>query len=108
MQLWDDTVGRISGAVSKVSGWISGIMGKFKSIPTAPPPAAPGLYGSPTLSPTAMAGGAAAAAQSSTGPTIIIQGAVDPDSTARQIKGILGGRERRTAGIRVGGLAATA
>jgi hypothetical protein len=55
-----------------------------------------------------MSGGTAAATSRSTGPTIIIQGAVDPDSTARQIKAILGGRDRRTAGIRIGGLAAMA
>jgi hypothetical protein len=55
-----------------------------------------------------MSGGTAAAAGGSAGPTIVIQGAVDPDGTARQIRGILAGRERRTAGIRVGGLAAIA
>jgi hypothetical protein len=52
--------------------------------------------------------GGSAAATSRSGVNITIQGAVDPDGTARQIKGILGGRDRRTAGIRIGGLAAMA
>jgi phage-related protein len=108
-QLWDDTVGKISDGIGKVTGWISGIVSKFKKVPTAPPAAAaPAMFAaSPSLSAAAVTG-AAAAQRSSTGPTIIIQGAVDPDGTARQIRGILAGRERRVAGIRVGGMAAIA
>jgi hypothetical protein len=110
LNLWRSTVGIISDGIGKVAGWISGIVSKFKRIPTAPPAApAPGLFGvSPTLSAAAMTGGAAAGSTRSAGPTIVIQGAVDPDRTARQIQGILAGRIRRTTGVSIGGLAATA
>jgi hypothetical protein len=33
------------------------------------------------------------------GPTIIVQGALDPDAVARQIAALLRGRDRRAGGI---------
>jgi hypothetical protein len=45
------------------------------------------------------------ASSASSGPTINVYGALDADSVARQISGILTGRSRRTAGVRVGGAA---
>jgi hypothetical protein len=110
--VWDNTFGAISSGIKTVTGWFSKLTGIGKSVASVPkPPGARAAYAypaSPGLTATAMSGGTAAATSRSTGPTIIIQGAVDPDSTARQIKAILGGRDRRTAGIRIGGLAAMA
>lgn len=111
---WDSTFGAISKGISTVTGWFSKLTGIGKQAAAIPkPPGARAAYAypaSPGLTATAMAGGTAAAGKAAAqgGTTIIIQGAVDPDGTARQIKGILGGRDRRTAGIRIGGLAAMA
>ena len=117
--LWSHTVGAISAGIEKVGGWLGGLVGKAKSIGSSIAGALPGgksapagaalgypvLAGgdAPTLSARALSPTSTTAAAA--GPTFIIQGAVDPDGTARQIKGILTGRDRRTGGVRVGGLA---
>jgi hypothetical protein len=83
----------------------------------ATPTSLPGGGGGPplplptafTMTPYAAAppGGGHATVNATPTVNITIQGAVDPDRTARQVRGILAGRERRTAGVRVGGLAVT-
>ena len=113
---WDTTFGAISSGIKTVTGWFSKLTGIGKSVAATPkPPGVTRTAGfiypvSPGLTATAMTGGTAAAGKAAAqgGTTLIVQGAVDPDGTARQIKGILGGRDRRTAGIRIGGLAAMA
>lgn len=118
---WDATVGAISTGIEKVGGWLGGLITKAKSVAgsvvdavtpgsaTIAPRVAGGYpvtFGgaSPGLSARAM-GGTSSAAVASGGHTFVIQGAVDPDGTARQIKSILTGRDRRTSGVRIGGMA---
>ena len=118
--VWESTVGAISSGIEKVGGWLGGLIGKAKSIGSSIGNALPGGHAvaaagtgypvvvgaasSPGLSARAM-GASSAATSSSGGNTFNIYGAVDPDGTARQIKGILTGRDRRTSGVRIGGLA---
>ena len=112
--LWDSTVGRISSGIDQVTGWLGGLMDKIgnvaaKAIDLLPGGnmVQPGGYAIPA-SPTSAgltSRAATPASSASSGPTINVYGALDADSVARQIAGILTGRQRRTAGVRVGGAA---
>lgn len=80
---------KIPDAVAKIAGKVG-----LLSLPPAPPPT--GAYVAPTGRSGRLAAVPTAAATSSGGgPTFIIQGAIDPEATARQIRRILGGHERR-------------
>jgi phage-related protein len=116
--VWESTVGAISSGIDKVKGWFGGLISKAGDVAgkvagalpggraaAAPGTGYPGTVGatsSPGLSARALG---SAGASSAAGATFNIYGAVDPDGTARQIKGILTGRDRRTSGVRIGGLA---
>jgi len=118
-RIWDDTVGAISTGIGKIGGWLGGLLGKAKSIGSSVVGAVtPGGRSAAPSSNYAVAAAPTSAGLSAramttpigsgsllAGPQIIIQGAVDPDGTARQIRGILTGRDRRTAGVRIGGTA---
>jgi hypothetical protein len=114
MTVWDTTVGLLSKGIDTVTGWLTGL---FKKITGAPPVSVPGgnsaggfavspaLAGSPGLSTAALAGAPAVWRSAGGGPTIVVNGALDPDAVARQIRGILTGRDRRAGGVKVGGAA---
>lgn len=116
--VWDSTVGAISNGIAKVGSWLGGLLGKAKSVgssiagavtpKTAVAAVHPGGYAVPAssaavgLSARAMT---AAPVSVSSGAQIVVQGALDPDAVARQIRSILTGRDRRISGVRIGGLA---
>lgn len=116
-QAWDDTVGAIGRTVETVKGWLSGIWDKLKSAAGAvagvkPPgksapggqvyytavPAGRGLSAGALGGPTRTAGGMGAG-----GTTINVYGALDADSVARQINGMLTARRRRVGPMLLGG-----
>ena len=102
----------VVSAVKSVIDWISKIkipdLGSIASklnpfsasapAPTVPGPAQAGAF---TTAATAKVGGTA---NSNGGVTIVIQGAIDPVSTAKQIRQILRDDTRRRGGVVVGGL----
>lgn len=106
-----DAVNNVIGAVQSLIGWFSRI-----KIPKISLPKIPGFNSSPAVAAapvgvdaarglaapaaTPRAGGAAA------GVTIVINGAIDPESTARQIRRILSAHDRRL-GLTGPGLRAT-
>jgi phage-related protein len=93
----------VVGAVQNLIGWLSRIKVpsiKLPSLPgfnMAPTPGAPALAvagrGAAPAVPMGHFGGQGAGA--STGPTFVINGAIDPEATARQIRRILQGHDRR-------------
>jgi phage-related protein len=102
----------VVSAVESLIGWL----GRIK-IPKISLPKIPGFNASAAAVPTGVGGGfsatalgarAAAPRAVSPTPTIIIQGAIDPESTARQIRRILDAHDRRqglTGVLRPSGLA---
>jgi hypothetical protein len=64
--------------------------------PVAPGPAPLGRYVAPTGRSGRLTG--RAVATGSSGPTIVVQGALDPEAVARQIQRLLGGHTRRMGG----------
>ena len=99
-------IDQVVSAVQSLIGWLGRIHVPKISLPhipglgkAAPPPAVPGGLGAAAAPavPTARAGGGSGG----TGGTVInIYGAVDPESTARQVRRILAGHDRRV-GLRV-------
>jgi hypothetical protein len=91
--------GAVDSAISAVQRLISWL-GKIKvpkiSIPS-PGKSAPSVAGASTRS-----GGTTKAAPAPI--TVIVNGAIDPEATARQIKRILSAHDRRTGGISGAGL----
>jgi hypothetical protein len=93
-----DAVGFLIGKVESLIGWLKNI--KVPSLPgwvtgkTAPSAAAAvptvGRYAAPSGPSTS-----ARASSSSRSTTIIVNGAIDPEATARQIRRILAGHDRR-------------
>jgi hypothetical protein len=102
----------LSGAVRTAIGWVEDLVGwisrikipnlnPLNAIPglgrSAPAPAvspALGLYAAPRV--------ASPGARSATpvgGPTIVIQGALDPEAVARQVRRLLGGHDRRIGAV---------
>jgi phage-related minor tail protein len=98
----DSVVGGIQSALSWVGNlWdkISGAKSAAASIP-APASAAYGFAASPSLARSGLlAAPAPRAAATPAGPTIIVNGALDPDAVARQIENLLRGRGRRSGGL---------
>lgn len=95
---WDT----ISGIFTKIRDAVSSVTSLIKKIPK---PSIPDLnpfnasatatgYAAPATRGVARAPAARAVAPS--GPTVVVNGALDPDAVARQIKLILGGHARRT------------
>lgn len=89
----------VVGAVQNLIGWLSRIKVpsiKLPSIPgfnmAPPPPATPAGRAAAPRVPVGRAGTSTGA---SSGPTFIINGAIDPEATARQIRRILAGHDRR-------------
>ena len=109
----EDAVGWLIDKVSDLIGWLGKIkipdlggLGKITSIVGLSAPA-PSLarsatvsgYGAPRVAGLGV-GARASSATTGSGPTFVIQGAIDPENTARQIERILYGHNRRI-GLRV-------
>lgn len=99
-----DAAGAIQSLIDLWDKLTTTTVAGIPSIPSAPRSSVPGGGGS-FAAPMAMAGRSLSAAAMSTGPvsiptgpTIIVQGAVDPDATARQIENLLRRRGRRIGG----------
>jgi hypothetical protein len=89
-----DLWGKITGAASAAGGVVPGGVSSPVGFAAAPAPTGRALG-----TPAARAG--ATAAPAAAGPTIIIQGALDPDAVARQLEGILRRRSRRVGGVQL-------
>jgi hypothetical protein len=102
----------ITKTINTVTNAISGILGGITGPKSAGGVNAAAMYAGLPAAFSATAGtlagtdlGTYTATATAAPVNIIIQGAVDKDGTARQIRGILAGRERRTAGVSIGGTA---
>lgn len=100
-RVWDfisDIVGKIQSAVKKVTGWINSI--PKPSIPDLNPfGASVTASAMSTGGPSVRSLGASAPAAGGGSPIVVnVNGALDPDAVARQIRKILSGHDRRTGG----------
>jgi phage-related protein len=107
------------GAIQRLIGWLSRIKVPSIKIPSGAsvsgsaamaPSGVPGVAGLRTAAPLTVRslGGRTGRATGTSGTTVIVQGALDPDAVARQIERILSGASRRRSGVVLGQRAAGA
>jgi hypothetical protein len=89
-------IGRVVDAVQNLIGWLGRIKVPSINLPgpfMAPPP--PATVATATYASPAVASPRATASSSSPTYSIVVNGAIDPEATARQIRRILAGHDRR-------------
>lgn len=114
MTWWNDLVDSFAHGFDQIVGWVQDVIGWFQQLLGIQSSATGGTaavaqlgtFSSAPAVPVGIAPFSRAAPRlvsASSGPTIIIQGAIDPDSTARQIRSVMTRFQRKQGTIFAGG-----